>query len=118
MKILFIDDEPSARLGTALNFYSKFFIVTVFDHLDHIPQDFNDYDVISFDNDLGGHVDNDTFMVLSRRLYRGELDLTGKKVFVHSMNPVAAEKICQICKDAGATVADTIPFSKMVESIK
>jgi hypothetical protein len=114
MRILFIDDEPGTRLGPALNFYTKYFIVTAFDHLDHIPNDFDNYDVISFDNDLGGHIDKDTYMVLSRRLHRGELDLTGKKVYVHSMNPVASEKICQICKDAGAVIAEAIPFARML----
>ena len=115
MRILFIDDEPEMRLGPALKFYTKFFIVTSFDHLFNIPTDFSDYDIISFDNDLGGHVDKDTYIMLSRMYHRNQLDLTGKKVYVHSMNPVASEKICDICKAAGAVIAEPIPFSRMLE---
>lgn len=114
MKILFIDDE-FGRVPVAKEFYEMHFDVTEFKHITYVPKKFGDYDIISFDNDLGGHLNNDTFIKLSRMLWQGELHLEGKKVFVHSMNSVAAQKVCEICLDAGASLAQRIPFTVMIK---
>ena len=117
MRILFIDDE-FGRVDTALQFYRRYFKISRFDHIDYIPDTFKGYDVVSFDNDLGGHVEQDTYIRLSRML-RGEvLDLREIKIYVHSMNSVAASQICQVCLDAGAVIAECIPFSRMLAEIK
>jgi hypothetical protein len=115
-RILFIDDQPEIRLETAKRFYAKHFNIVAFDTIPYIPDDFEGYDVISFDNDLGGSPEADTYVCLSRKLYQGELDLSGKKVIVHSMNVAVSNKICIICKDAGATYAQMIAYSEMVKS--
>ncbi len=107
MKVLFIDDDFN-RAQTAKNYYKE---ADIFLHSVDIPDNFIEFDLISFDNDLG---DNKEIITKLRELaWTNPPDLTGKIVIVHSMNPIAAIKIADICKDFGASVK-IIPFSNFL----
>ncbi len=104
MKVLFIDDDFN-RAQIAKNYYKE---ADIFLHSVDIPDDFIEFDLISFDNDLGNN--KEVITKLRKLAWTNPPDLTGKIVIVHSMNPIAAIKIADICRDFGAIVK-IIPFS-------
>ena len=109
MKVLFIDDDFN-RAQIAKQYYKD---ATVFQHSVDIPNNFTDFDLISFDNDLGES--KEVITELRKLSWTNPPDLTGKFVIVHSMNPIAAVKIAAICKDFGAEVK-IIPFSNFLSA--
>jgi hypothetical protein len=109
-KILFIDDEerrvPVAKrrlISLAEMMYGKLEIPTVlFTHVTEVPEDLSGYDLISFDNDLGG---TDVITILRKRFFEDQEllqnQLKDTNILVHSCNPVASEQLRLLFRDLG-----------------
>jgi hypothetical protein len=111
LKVLFIDDQIE-RVEAAKAYLTR--EGDEFTWATEVPNNLEDYDIISFDNDLGVAPEKDVVIQLGKRLFCGNCSLANKIITVHSMNPVAAARIGSLCEGLGATNVAIVPFSRML----
>lgn len=106
--ILIIDDDR-VRLPTlrawARSQYGEGHAITF---KTYVPKSFLGYDVLLLDHDLGN--EGDVYDVLRKR----NLDYFEGDVIVHSMNPVGAQNIARLFRQAWVVVK---PYSSMVQDL-
>ncbi|MCA1800420.1 MAG: hypothetical protein LC650_03930 [Actinobacteria bacterium] len=106
--ILIIDDDTvrfSALREWARQVYGN---TTNTTYKRHVPRTFHGYDVLFLDHDLG--IEGDVYDVLRKR----NLDYFTGDVIVHSMNPVGAQNIARLFRNATVRIR---PYSSIVKDL-